>query len=539
MTTAAPVLAQVIIAHNGTNYTFGAGATDKSLLSCRLTLSCDSKAGDTDIQLNDSTGTWDDFFIGGDSVTIKIGKSSGALTTVFAGAIDDIKTAHVMSTQCIQTIHAIDLSWQLLNRLVNAAYITLDPVNNPGQTIDAIVVDLITNPNRLVTYQNGLNRTGLTGITAATTANGGYVQPSAVHVQNKTFYNQSVNDCMQELANLGLAQWFIDSSGNVHFFQISNTGSKGSYASTQSLDNSLIMDLTKEDVYSGIYNVVGVVGGSVDAIDQHNETNSSYSPSLGNYYAVKFVAGQVMLDAIAIQMYKTQSNLLVPIPGLSGDIRYDNGGTPQGGPIVTQWTVTQDNVPTGSSAVTWVTIPCTGILQPGTAYWLVVYQSGLDSSNEYQIATGGSLTTATSSDGVTWTTHASTAAVNYRTYYAEQILSMLIDSQSIGLYTSRETVETDTTIASIAGAAQEAYAYLNVLAKCKRILNITAFPPDTIILPGQSVYVADTVRNVIGWYQTLDITYNIKDISCLSVNYTMASYIVPAVNTATGKFNAQ
>lgn len=531
-TTVAPIIAQLTITHASTPYNFGAGSGNSDLLTLRCTLSCDNKAGDCEFVLNDSNGTYDSangpLFVGGDSVTINIYKKGLSPTLVFAGQIDDVKVSHIMSPYSEMTIHVTDLSLVLLNRLVTAVYFTLDPVNNPGKTVDQIVIDLITNKQRLTTVQNGLNTSGL-GLNAALVSGGGFVQPSGIYVQNKTFYNQSVSDCLQELASLALANWYVDASGNVHFFMISNTGTQGTFYAPQPLTNSLIKDMDSEDNYQGIYNIVGVAGGSIEQKDQFNETNSAYLFSQTSYYAVQFTAGQVSIDNIGLLMYKVQTNALVSVVPLAGEIRLDNGNTPQGGATVGTWQCQADSVPTGIGGVTWVTIPCSVQygLQPGQKYWLIVYktpQNPNETADGYYLASGASLLKATSSDGVTWSTSTG-AALDFRTYYTIASFAYpAYDASSIAAYGSRETVVTDTSQQSIVGLAQEAQSYLNFLAKRKRLLTVHAFPFDTVVLPGMSVFVNDTVRNIIGWFTALNITFRISGVDCYQVDYTLASY---------------
>ncbi len=525
-----PTFATVAIVHNSVTYP----TQTKDLMQCRVTLSCDNKAGDCDIVLENSFGTYDNLFVGGDPVSISLYKAGGASTQVFGGIIDDVKIKHVSKSVSTCTLHAIDWSWLLLSRLVSAVYITLDPVNNPGPTVDQVVIDLINNPQRLVTNQSTTYNFGGLGLTAASTGSGGYVQPSGINIQNKTFYNQPVNDCLQELANIGLANWFVDPAGNVHFFIIPTMGTQGSYSSTQALTESLIEDMNIEDVYTGIYNVTAVVGGSLDGVDQHNEAFSSNVATQGTYYAVQFVAGQVSLDNIGLYVYKIQTSGLVAVVPLAGEIRLDAGyvpggssNTPQGGPTIANWQATGDQVPNGSGNQTWVTIPCSADLQPGNKYWLIVYataQNPAEPNDEYYIGTGGSMLQATSTNGTSWTP-STAAAINFRTYFAEQILAIPADMSSVAKYGPRETCITDTTIASPRWAMIDAQAYLNILAKRKRILTIDSVAPDTIITPGQSVYVQDTSRGVTGWFVALDITYNIQDVSCFEANYTLAAYL--------------
>ena len=497
------------------------------MIQCRATLSCDNKAGDCDIVLNDSNGTYDNLFIGGQSIQIYFYKSGGTPSLQWAGVVDDVKVSHVMSKYATIDIHGIDKSWVMLNRLISAVYQTIDLVNNPGPTLDQVVIDLVTNSQNLVdTYQTIYNF-GALGITAANPPSG-FVQPSPIHIQNLSFYNQAVNDCIQQLANIGLANWYVDVNGALHFFIISNTGTQSQWSSTQTLDETLINNIDIEDNYQGLYNLVAVVGGSEDTVDQHNENyTSGFLNTQSKYYAVQFTAGQVAIDNIALYGYMIQTNPLVPVTGISGSIVGDNAGVPANNQLWANWQATFDQFPNGSANATWVTIPCSTNLTPGQKYWLIIYETPTnpnEPSDGYYIGYGGTLNYASSPDGQTWTT-GSGPAMAFRTYYANQILAMPADLQSAAKYQPRETVVTDTSIALPKWAMIIAQGYLNILSKCKRILTIDAVVPDTFIQPGQSVYVNDQDRGVVGWFQVLDITYSIKDVQCFQVNYSLAAYI--------------
>ena len=305
----------------------GSAVEPQLVTECRVTLSCDNKAGDCDIVLNDAYGTFDGLYAGGDPVVISIYKAgSSTEQVIFAGVVDDLKTSHVSKNVATIDVHAIDKSWVLLQRLVSAVFQTLAPQYYAGYTIDQLVIQLVTNPALLVTNQLVLNNInfGGTGLTAANPPTG-FVQPSPIYVQSQTFYNQAINDCIQELANLGLANWYVDPDGALHFFIISNTGTQGSWASTQQLTTSLINDATIEDQYQNLYNVVLVVGGAIDSPDQ------SVPPAVGitwppaftptgwlftqnGWYAVQFTAGQTGIDNLGLFMYMVWSNPLVAVP---------------------------------------------------------------------------------------------------------------------------------------------------------------------------------------------------------------------------------
>ena len=505
----------------------GSQIAPNDVMQCRVTLSCDNKAGDIDIILNDSNGTYDNLYYGGQSIEIYLYKAGGTPSLQWAGVVDDIHVKHIMSKYATIDIHGIDKSWVMMNRLISAVYQTIDLVNNPGPTLDQVVIDLVTNASNLVdTYQTIYNF-GALGITAANPPSG-YVQPSPINIQNLTFYNQAVNDCLQQLANIGLANWYVDVNGALHFFIISNTGTQSQWTSPQTLDNNLIEDLDVEDNYQGLYNLVAVVGGSYDQVDQHNENYSTgFLNTQTEYYAIQFTAGQVAIDNIALYGYMIQTNPLVPVTAISGAIVGDNAGVPANNQLWAQWSANFQQFPNGSANATWVTIPCSTNITPGQKYWVIIYKTPTNSaepSDGFYIGYGGAETTATSPDGQTWT-GGSGAGIAFRTYYQSQILAMPADLTSANKYQPRETVVTDTAIALPKWAMIVAQSYLNILAKPKRILTIKAVVPDVFIQPGQSVYVSDSTRNIHGWFQCLDITYNIKDVSCFEVNYTMSAYL--------------
>jgi hypothetical protein len=517
--TVKPTYAQVFI--NGTQ------VTPSDIIQCRVTLSCDNKAGDCDIILNDSQGTYDGLYYGSQSIQIYLYKSGGTPSLQWSGVVDDIKTMHTMKHYCTMDIHGVDKSWVMMNRLVSAVYQTIDLVNNPGPSLDSVVIDLVTNPSNLVDTYQTIYDFGALPITAANPP-AGYVQKSPIYVQNLTFYNQAVNDCLQQLANIGLANWYVDVNGALHFFIISNSGTQGQWSSQQIIDESLMNDMTIEDIYSGIYNLVAVTGGSYDQVDQHNENYSSgFINTQNQYTAIKFTAGQVAVDNIAFYGYMIQSNPLVPVTQISGAIVGDNGGVPANNQLWAQWNANYSQFPNGAANATWVTIPCSANISPGQDYWIIIYKTPsnpAEPSDGFYIGEGGSESYATSPDGQAWTAGTG-PGIAFRTYYQSQILAMPADLTSASKYQPRETVITDTSIALPKWAMIVAQGYLNILAKPKRILTIDSVAPDIFIQPGQSVKVINADRGINGWFQCLDITYNIEDVSCYQANYTMAAYV--------------
>ncbi|MHB1910225.1 MAG: hypothetical protein ACYCQJ_15310 [Nitrososphaerales archaeon] len=584
MTTASliPTLASVVVTHQSTNYNFGS-----NLIECDVTPACDNKASEATLTINDSSGAYDDpsiggsLFVPGDAIQVSIFKEGQTPVQIFNGTLDDCKVEHQSKYVKTLTLHAIDLSQRLMTRLVNTAYVTINTIANPGYTVDAIVKDLITNHSVLLSVQNGTNTSGL-GLTVNN------VQASSIYIQNKIFSRQSVNDCIRELANVGLANFYVDATGDVHFFTWS------SIYSSVTLDDSVIQDIAIEDDGTGIYNNIYVVGGSQDSIDsapsrtltvgtsnsgqavltvastsqffvgevvlvnvtgstQESATISSINPgvsltmsanltythnanetviadngsegSYNNYYAQKFQASQYALDQVVFLMHKIQSNGLVPVNNISGEVRMDNNGTPNGGATITTFSIQASAVPTGSGNETLVSVNASGNLVPGQYYWLILYAGGQDANDQYYWHTDGSTsgTHATSTDGITWTVVASSYNFVYETLVSQDVLSMSSDSTSMSLYGSRETVVTDTTIPTFQAAAQEGQSYLNVLAKKKRSLTISAFPTDTLINPGEQVKVID--GNLNAYFVCLEITYRIKDVSCYRVDYQLMAYV--------------
>lgn len=578
------MLASVTVTHvvTGTPYTFG-----HDLIECDPSLSCDNKASEILITVNDASGAYDDSSIGGplffpgDTIVVSIYKEGQTPIQIFNGTVDDAKIQHPSAYVKYLVLHGIDLSQKLMTRLVNTAYITFNTLTSPGFTIDSIVRDLITNPSVLLSYQNGTNTTGL----GLTTNNVQTLSPE-IYTQNQTFSRQSVNDCIRQLANIANANFYVDASGDVHFFVIS------SIFSSVTLDNTVIMSLEIEDDGTSIENDIFVVGGSEDAIDaapsrtltvgtsnsgqavltvqstsqyfvgeqvminptgptQELKTISSINPGVSltmsanltythnggetviadngsessyqNYYAQEFTAGQYELDQVVFLMHKVQSSGLVPVNNISGEVRQDNNGSPAGGATIVTFSIQGSAVPNTNE--TLVNVNAGGTLVPGQNYWLILYAGGQDANDTYYWHTDGSTTGshAHSTDGINWTIVTSSYNFVFETLVAQQVLNMSSDATSMSKYGSRETVVTDTTIPTFQAAAQEAQAYLNVLAKKKRYLTIQAFPTDTLIEPGQQVKVID--GNLNAYFMCLDISYKIADVSCYEVDYRMFEYV--------------
>lgn len=516
-----PIFAHVSVNHSGAPYSL-----DNSLVEADPTLSADGRSGSCELIVRNDQGQYDWLFVGGDPITISIYKTGQAPTNVFNGTLQ-----HVRPVKEYGGLHnkflrmtAIDGTGILQARLANTSYQTFQ-ATAPGFTVDYIAKDLVTNPANLLLYQAGISTSTL-GITVNNVAS------ILIYVKNIVFSQQSVFNCLNQLAQYSLSNFYVDASLDLHFFQVQ------SITSAQVLDDTLLSTLDIDDDVTDTKNAMTVNGGTVDAVDDSQTDFSGGSTStFGQYLAVQFTAGNFSLDVINLWLQKLQSSPLVPVNDLNGEIRTDNSGSPSVGGTLLTFNVKQTSVSVQAPTTSTPTpISTSGLLQPGNKYWIILYKSGQDANNcylwYYAKGTSGSRPYATSPDGTTWTVFNAGSAFAFQELVAGGILSVITDPTSLTKYGfPRETSIQNQGLPNQAAAGSLGSALLGVgttnwgMAKKKRFVRITAFPPDIVINPGENVQVIDADLGVNDYYTCLQATYVIKGYECLEVNYQMQRFL--------------
>lgn len=535
MVTAAPVFAHLTVTHAGTAFSM-----DNDIIEVSPTLSADSRGGTLEALVRNDTGQYGTFanpiFQPGDSVTVSIYKTGLAPTNIFKGYL--VAPRYVKeyggTNNKYMRFRAADGSLLLQSIFVNTAYQTfLD--TDPGKTVSFIAKDLITNTANQMDSINGHPYTLPITVNNVNTIN--------IYIRNIVFSQQSIYSALSQLAQYSYSNFYVDANLDLHFFQVQ------SVTSASVLDDTLLRVLDVEDDGTDIKSVVAVNGGQVYNVDDAFEDYQGGNTTTYNQYlAVQFTAKNFNLNGINMVLTKTQSSGLVPVNDLNGEIRTDNGNTPDGGSTIVTFKLTGQQVnpaaPTGT--VSQINLLPTGLsnvtvgatLVPGNKYWIILYASGQNASNHYNwyygsTATARNWATSPTGAGGSWTVTNSSAAFAFETLIAGGILTIQRDDVSIAQYGGfqRDTSIQDLSIPKQSAATNLAVALLGNttnnwgMAKKKRFLRVEAFPPDVPINPGELVEVKDTDYGLDDFFTALQIQYVIKGYECTSVSYQLQRFL--------------
>jgi hypothetical protein len=127
--------------------------------------------------------------------------------------------------------------------------------------------------------------------------------------------------------------------------------------------------------------------------------------------AMQFVPTQESLARLSVCVRKFGN----PGEDLTGEIREDNGNTPNGGGTVTTFSLLSENI---SDVGTWLNIDLNAAVEPGNKYWIVMNRAGSDVNNTYGWAwdMGASGMSASSLDGIDWSV-SPVGSFSYQTFW--------------------------------------------------------------------------------------------------------------------------
>ena len=517
------MLAHATLVHAGKSYSL-----DTDLVECNPTLTADGQSGTCELLVRNDSAQYGTLgspvFEPNDQLLVSLYRKSGPLSTpvtIFNGLVQSpryLKDFGGTGNKYMR-IKALDGSAYLQYAYVNTAYFTY-LASAPGYTVDYIVKDLVTNPGNLMDYQANVNRWKV----PITVSN---VQASPVNIRNMTFNQQSLFSAINQMAQYAYSNFYVDAALDLHFFQVD------SVPSAQVLDSTVLKNVDFMDDGTDIVNTMAVDGGLVDTIDDAQlDTTGGTRDTYGQWQAVQFTTRNYNLDAVQLYLIKLQPSGLIPITDLQGEIRTDNSGTPAGGSTIATFDLNSFGVALNAN---WVVIQINTTLVPNTPYWVVLYHSGTDLSHEYKWyygASTGSRKYALSADGSTWTVYSDGHAPAFQELVSTGILTIVTDPTSVAKYGGipRDGLVQDLALPYQQQAGQLGSVILGLgtnnwgTAKKKRWGRVNAFPTDTIINPGEYVNVVDSDTGLNDWFTAIQVSYQIKDVDCLSVSYQLQRF---------------
>lgn len=229
-----------------------------------------------------------------------------------------------------------------------------------------------------------------------------------------------------------------------------------------------------EERYTRIFGL----GGDQLILDQKQETDSNSLTMEANYRAVKFTPKYRILDTIGIIISKIGS----PTLDLAVELIEDDGGVP-GKNVLRVLNIDKAKI---SSSAAWQYLSIGEDLNTAKSYWIILRKIG-DASNTFKWHYDGTGVSASSADGVSWST--GTTGFAFRTYSMAPVLHAVSDSSYPLSKFFREEVIKKPDITQFQTMSKLLIARSAMLFKAKEIFKCTIIPPDVPLDSGQSITV--------------------------------------------------
>ncbi|HJU13656.1 MAG TPA: hypothetical protein VJ792_04295 [Candidatus Nitrosotalea sp.] len=364
----------------------------------------------------------------GNEINVWIGKSASSLTKVFCGVFENLTVNELTPDYMEVQLDGPDWGSDVLKNRIVLYYkvqrylsdnITLDP-NDPNVTVSQITSDLLT---ATLAYPFNDITAAAQGVVFSTNNIDASLQ--SVRIAQIMANMEHLDDKLSEVDNWCNAVHYIDPNKNFVMKPATpppnftpGTNTPGTWLFTDSVNDSLIATWTMGNVGyisgdgSSSYKyttenykarIIGI-GGNQVAIDGSvlgtpvQQTTNSGSDNLSSttWYAQKFTPVYSMAYSIALYVGLVGN----PIVDLQIQIIQDNGGKPTGQVLATL-SIPRSNI----SGAGWYQVNIPGEYLTPNPYWIVLPANPAYSAlNTYTWYKGGAaFTSATSSDGVTWT----------------------------------------------------------------------------------------------------------------------------------------
>jgi hypothetical protein len=472
VSTVSPLIASVTVNNTTVN---------NELIDCTLTLAGDGRASTFDITLADNDNQYNTL-VPGNNVAVSVAKSVASLTTIFQGVVERTKRKRPDANVTYLTLSGTDYSTNLLNKIVTAEYHSDTAVRLSGWSVSEIIDDLMT------TYAPDITTNNVTAV-------------SSTIIPDIVFNYQPLSDCVRELADYApLFTFYVDGNKDLHFFF------EEGRSSGITLDGTNIRSFDVETDIQNTKNYIYIIGGDELKIDVNNDGVGGGSVTTYDFWrAVQFQPTETDLKELRVYVSKDGN----PTMDLDGEIREDNGSDSPSGSLIQIFQIPKSRILNAGFYSALINFKP---LNTAQKHWLILYSSGGDASNTYNwFHDGGSSgTIATSVDGVTWSTSATTYTLASQTVYAQPLLFISQDDDSVTKYGQLETVIAKPTITRRDQAELIGQKHKKQYARARKEFRLSIVPPDQIINPGETVTIVDTPTNTSGSFLVTQTEYHIR-----------------------------
>lgn len=539
MSTVAPYRGVVSITKSGTTKTFNpfTPTYDFNLIQGRITQGYGGVSSRLTLLIEDSNAALYSFFQPGGTYTIQWGKSAGSLSTLTNGFVERRVVKRPNMDTMLYELTCFDvntiLDWRIAN--VNRFQKRLSSGNLDSSDTTMDIGNLAKflagyNPDGSANSDAYYPMNQLTNVKTLAVEHGitvGGVELADERLPTFNAEYQTIRSILKQLTENG-GDWvaYIDENDDLKFKAQSSSDSGILVTDSESPswpdpakvahiidDTELQIEQTLEDMK----NLIIGVGGSMETPAYTQTSVAGGSDTLYDKY-IAFKLPRIKdtgVTAVAVRMSRTGQ----PDIDLFGEIREDNGNTPQGGAFVKGFQIGKTAIGTSNE---WALGDLIADINTQVDHWLILYKdngtTGSSSKTYNWHHDGGATgTRATSTDGVTWTVTGSTKQYGFLLWTDARIISLSFDADSISQYKQRDMVLSDTGIKTVLAMSRRLNPLLNQLKVPKEVVTATLFPPDTIIPVGKTVTIRESKTGIDGSYRVLQADYLLDSVGALSM----------------------
>jgi len=483
-----PLVASTVIIKSGTNYTNSAttgtlGTTEFRLLRSIANPSSGERTPTVDLHIENNNYKWTTTFTAGATVYVAIGKDASSMLTVFGGRLIRPKVHQDQSAVTEFVAHAEGWRDNLEQKTIISykrsqkrnGDQTLDLTDAVNMRVTDIIVDLMNRTD--TTYQNSQN----SGISAALTTSSGLIVPSDISIPDVSYVYKRLDDGLKELFDYIGYIWGVDADAKLYGRPINAADDSG-----VTLDGSTIIDIDVEDDIDDTENRIFVIGSDtmVTGVSSSTHTGGPLNTS-SLFLAQKFLptADDLRYAQFWVDKVGAPANLAVGI--------YQDDSNKPTGAIVRFSELNNKDV--SSTSVELRQVEINQQITTSSPYWIVLFKSA-DTSNYYRWYTdgGSSGSTATATDGVTWSTVSGTSTFAHQIVFGNPLVYVAEDIPSTSSYGIRELPWRQPEIENLQQAIMMGKGLLGTMGKKKRILTVKSFMPNTVLIPGERVTISNS-----------------------------------------------
>ncbi len=377
--------------------------------SARLKDQLGKRADEFELRLYNNDGDYSSSFAIGDDVYFYLGYYPDPTTKIFHGIITSIEFDLPYPNKNTMIIRGVDFGTFRLGQTIVSGIKEFT-----GQTPTAIIQSLMAEYCPDITYAN--------------------VETFEDTIPNIKFGWEYVGDCIETLATLAGADFYVDEYDDLHFYDNTSLSSDHTIG-----DDEIFSARIQRDSYKH-YDRVFVIGGKEKHLDVENATADTAVNTYAKYYGSQFTVSETNLLYVSAYIKKVGT----VSEDLPFEIYEDNSGDPTGD-IVAWGSFGASNITTDAA---WVQSTLIDLqLSTSKTYWLVFKLTGTNAANTYQIYHDNSTANGheDSEDGSTgWTDR--TGLLAFKTYYGVQIVKESKAASKIAGDHYTDIVITDPTI---------------------------------------------------------------------------------------------